>query len=32
MMDLIVIQIIGTAAMLLSQFVIAISNHLTGSR
>ena len=31
-MDLIVIQIIGTVALLLGQFIVAVSNHLNGWR
>ena len=31
-MDLIVIQIIGTIALLLGQLIVAVSNHLNGLR
>jgi hypothetical protein len=31
-MDLIIVQIIGTSALLLSQIVTAVCNHLTGWR
>jgi hypothetical protein len=31
-MDLIIVQIIGTAALLLGQLIVAVNNHLSGWR